>query len=113
MALRRSHLTSRMDNPIGRAVLPAAYRHVGRDPERIGADPVWLHNAASWTYQLGHALDCRTAAKPPPWLQLSYEDICSDVQGVASKLSAFAGSPLPGRTGIDRGDPLPPSPSMQ
>ncbi len=101
MALRRSHLTSRMDNPVGRAVLPAAYRHVGRDPGRIDGDPVWLHNAASWTYQVGHVLACRAEQPERRWLQLSYEELCADLAAVASRLAAFAGSASPGEALID------------
>ncbi len=103
MALRRSHLTSRMDNPIGQAVLPAAYRHIGREPARIDTDPVWLHNAASWTYQVGHVLACRDERPQTLWLQLSYEELCADPVSIASRLARFAGTSIEGQARIDPG----------
>jgi len=48
-------MTSRLDNPVGKAVLPASYNMIGRDPELIKEDPPHIHNAASWVFQVENA----------------------------------------------------------
>lgn len=104
-ALRRTHTTSRMDNPIGQAVLPAAYRACGMNPETIPRDEPYLHNAASWQLQVGGVLAVlRVMAGEGRVLQLRYEDVCADPAGAQRRVAGFLGLPVPGGTiaaGID------------
>ncbi len=104
-ALRRTHTTSRMDNPIGQAVLPAAYRACGMDPAAIPGDPAYLHNAASWQFQVGGVLAVlQGIAGDGRVLHLRYEDVCADPGGAQRGLARFLGLPVPGGTiaaGID------------
>ena len=44
-SLRRTHMTSRLNNAVGAAALPAAYRYSNRDPRQIGSDEPYPHNA--------------------------------------------------------------------
>lgn len=77
-SLRRSHMTSRLDNPVGDVVLPAAYEYSGRDPERIPQDEVWQHNAYSWYFQVNRIVAFGRAELPPSrYLEVSYEEICA------------------------------------
>ena len=104
-AIRRTHTTSRMDNPIGRAVLPAAYRACGMDPDAIPGDEPYLHNAASWRFQVGGVLAVLEGmAGEGRALQVRYEDVCADPSDVQRRIAAFLGLPLPGGTiaaGVD------------
>ena len=104
-ALRRTHTTSRMDNPIGQAVLPAAYRACGLDPAAIPGDEPHLHNAASWRHQVGSVLAVlQGRAGESDSLQLHYEDVCTDPASAQRRLAGFLGLPVPNRTiaaGID------------
>ena len=104
-ALRRTHTTSRMDNPVGQAVLPAAYRACGMDPDAIPGDEPYLHNAASWQFQVGGvSAVLQGIAGEGRALQLRYEDVCADPAGAQRRLAGFLGLPAPGGTiaaGID------------
>jgi hypothetical protein len=54
--LRRSHMTARLDNEIGRATLPVAYRYCGREPSAIFDESPAHHMAVSTLYQIESAL---------------------------------------------------------
>ena len=89
-ALRRTHVTSRLDNAVGRAVLQAAYRAHGMDVDRIERDEPYLHNAVSWDFQLRGVIDVlRRAGRPP--LTLRYEDVCADPSEAQGRIGAFLG----------------------
>ena len=55
--LRRTHMTARLDNQIGRVTLPAAYRHCGRPVEDILSDSPALHMACTTRHQLELIVD--------------------------------------------------------
>lgn len=89
-SLRRTHVTSRANNPVGKAVLQAAYKNIGWQQHRIATDPNYLHNAASWHYQVSGA--CRFGRDelgPERYFEVKYEDICRDPAGVLKALSSF------------------------
>jgi hypothetical protein len=95
-ALRRTHVTSRLNNPVGRAVLPAAYRACGLDPDNIEDDEPYIHNAVTWTYQVGGVLDTlRSMSLTRGWLQFRYEDICAHPADAQKRLRAFLGTAAP------------------
>jgi LPS sulfotransferase NodH len=96
ISLRRTHMTSRLDNPVGRAVLYAAYRTAGRDARRIADDGEAVHNALSWDYQMRtvlDALDARPAGVRV--MQLHYEDVCADPVAALAQVAAFLERPAP------------------
>jgi hypothetical protein len=96
IALRRTHITSRLDNPVGRAVLPAAYRACGFDMDNIELDEPYIHNALSWAYQVGGVLGTLQSMLPAQGcLQIRYEDICAAPDEAQKKLTAFLGVPVP------------------
>jgi hypothetical protein len=103
-ALRRTHMTSRLDNPVGRAVLPAAYRACGLEPDNLERDEPYIHNAATWAYQVGGVLDTLRSLSPTEgWLQFRYEEICANPVKAQKRLAAFLGtaSPMTGPPEID------------
>jgi len=86
--LRRTHMTSRMDNSIGKAVLTAAYQSLGwkTDPE---CDEDYLRNAASWYYQMSwinEVIDLEEKQKYK-YLLVRYEDLCADPGAVQDILA--------------------------
>lgn len=93
-ALRRTHMTSRMDNPIGRAVLPAAYRFCGLDPSGLSHDEIYVHNAATWAFQLSAVLDLLRTSKPPV-LQIFYEDMCLNPRDTRTRIANFLNLDVP------------------
>ena len=93
-SLRRSHLTSRTDNAIGRAVLAAAYDAYGRERASIDADPDFMRNAITWTFQVARALDVTEAhVAPRRALLLRYEELCADTIAASASFAAFLGYP--------------------
>lgn len=86
--LRRSHMTSRLNNPIGRATLQQSFAALGLKNDPASAPAYWC-NAVSWWFQLEQLQRCRdaTAARGQPWIELRYEDICADPQREADRLA--------------------------
>jgi hypothetical protein len=103
-ALRRTHMTSRLDNPVGRAVLPAAYVACGLDPARMEDDEPYIHNAVTWAYQIEGVLAAlRAMSSPERRLQLRYEEVCATPDKAQRQLSDFLGgvAPTAGPPAID------------
>ncbi|VTZ25413.1 Sulfotransferase family protein [Methylocella tundrae] len=91
-SLRRTHMTSRLSNPVGQVVLPAAYVACGLNPKNIEFDEPYLHNAVTWTYQVGNV--CRALSKTladERHLQLRYEEICANPVETHCELGKFLG----------------------
>lgn len=99
VCLRRSHMTSRTGNPIGDAVLAAAYARLGwtSDPR---SDPEHLRNAASWRFQLERAL-AFSATEHRRVLEVRYEAMCDSPQRMLQVLAGFLGvAPVPAMDGV-------------
>jgi hypothetical protein len=95
-ALRRTHMTSRLDNPVGRAVLPVAYHAYGLDPDNIEHDEPYIRNAVTWAYQVGGVLDTLRAMSPTEgWLQFRYEEVCAAPAEAQKRLTVFLGTAAP------------------
>jgi hypothetical protein len=94
-ALRRTHITSRLDNPIGSAVLAAAYRDSGLDPAGMAADEEYVHNAASWNFQVRQVLDALAGLPGARVLQLRYEDVCAAPLDAQAQVARFLGRETP------------------
>ena len=91
-SLRRTHMTSRANNPVGRAVLEAAYAMLGRDETEIAADPEYMHNAITWLYQVSRVADfARSQLPPEQYLEVRYEDLCQDPAHVGRLVMDFIG----------------------
>ena len=76
--LRRTHMTARVDNQIGQAALPAAYRYFGRPTAEIHTDAPALHMALTSRHQIETALDLLDGLAPERSLQLRYEELLAD-----------------------------------
>jgi sulfotransferase family protein len=91
-SLRRTHMTSRMSNPVGAVALPAAYRYSRRDPALIAADEPYLHNACSWNFQVRRVVQYgRGALGGDRYLEIAYENTCAEPLRVAAAVRAFLG----------------------
>ncbi len=78
-SLRRTHMTSRPDNPIGLSVLTAAYRDAGLDVGRIKTDPEYLRNAYTWLYQVKSVHQyAESFLTSDRYKLVKYEDVLSD-----------------------------------
>lgn len=96
-SLRRTHMTSRMNNPIGKMALPAAYRGLGLDPSRARHDEKHLRNAVSWAFQVGSVARWARANLPEDrYLEIRYEDIYTQTSEVQRLMAAFTGGDAAG-----------------
>ncbi len=95
-AFRRTHVTSRGSNPVGRAMLHRAYLAAGRDPALTDEDPPHLHNALTWLFQVREVMTVgRERLGPDRYLELRFEDLCRDPEAAARLFGAFCGGPAP------------------
>jgi hypothetical protein len=91
-SLRRTHMTSRLNNPIGAVALPAAYRYANRDVDHIAADDAYLHNAYSWNFQVTRvARYARESLSETRYLEVAYEDLCTEPSRAVAAVRAFLG----------------------
>lgn len=99
MSLRRTHMTSRLDNPVGRSVLKASYRDIGRPVEMIETDEYWQHNAVSWLYQVRRVMrQGRDLMSPGDYMEQGFEDFCTAPEDGLARIVEFLCR--------DRGQPL-------
>lgn len=91
-SLRRTHMTSRLNNPVGAVALPAAYRYSKRDVGRIATDDPCLHNACSWNFQVTRvARYARKELGDERYLEIKYEDVCTQPSRIAAVVQSFLG----------------------
>lgn len=91
-SLRRTHMTSRLDNPVGAVALPAAYQYSSRDVEQIATDEPYLHNAYSWNFQVARVLHyAREALGEARYLEVKYEDLCARPDRVFAVVRSYLG----------------------
>lgn len=89
-SLRRTHMTSRTDNLVGRAVLKAAYKHVGLEPAEIAHDEAYIHNARSWVFQIDTAMGfARSHLTDLQYLEVRYEDLCLEPKKIQNTILEF------------------------
>jgi hypothetical protein len=91
-SLRRTHMTSRLGNPVGDVALPAAYEFCGRAADRIVTDEPYLHNAYAWNYQVTRVLRyARQGLPEPQYCELKYEDVCRHPDGAFETVRSYLG----------------------
>lgn len=88
-ALRRSHMTARLDNQIGRASVPCAYRHCGIDPILALSDPQFVRSAYCIRHQLETALNRLTSLPPARVLTTRFEDLLADAASAVKNTGAW------------------------
>jgi hypothetical protein len=101
--LRRTHMTARLDNPIGQATLPAAYQHFGRSPAEILVDSPALHMAWTTWHQIDAARTFSTGLPADRYLEVRFERLVAapeeESRRVGSWLGEFQASTDPSRAG--------------
>jgi hypothetical protein len=85
--LRRTHMTARFDNHIGRVTLPLGYRYCGSEPAKILQDSAALHMA----YNVRHQVEtvrayCRSFLKGR-YLEVRFEEVLEKPMGVLELFS--------------------------
>ena len=101
-SLRRTHMTSELTNLVGAVALPAAYRYSKRDIGRMATDEPYMHNACSWNFQVTRvARYAREALGHGRYLEITYEDMCTQPSRVVAVVRSFLGcTPEGGATSV-------------
>ena len=90
--LRRTHMTARLDNQIGRITLPLAYREAGFPVSQILADSEALHMAYSTVHQLGLSLSfCRNHLDETRYREVFFEDLLTKPEQSLKSVSEWLG----------------------
>ncbi len=90
--LRRTHMTARLDNQVGRVTLPLAYRSAGLTIEQILKDPPEIHNAYTTLFQLKNALEfCSQNFNSGKYYELNFDDILKSPAEARDKLCKWLG----------------------
>ena len=89
-SLRRTHMTSRMDNPIGLATLTAAYTAEGKEPRSMKSEDDYFNNAMSWNFQTSTVLETLKQSRVSR-IQVTYEHLCTNPAEVQAGLAGFCG----------------------
>lgn len=76
--LRRTHMTARMDNHIGRIALPLAYDTLGIERQKILEDSPAFHMVYTTIHQLGLIGDFLNAVPAERQYHLKFEDVLQD-----------------------------------
>lgn len=89
--LRRTHLTARLDNCIGRLSLPLAYQHARRPREDILTESSAEHMAYTTLHQLEEVAKHRLATEPDRFTQIRFEDLVARPTECLERVQAILG----------------------
>lgn len=89
--LRRSHMTARLDNEIGRATIPAAYDHIGRDRANILTDETLVHMAITTRHQIDLIAAAKENLVADRYLHLTFEETIRRPQDTLDAFARFTG----------------------
>jgi len=94
--LRRSHMTARLDNHVGRVCIRAAYDHFNLDRAQALTDDNFSHMAVTTAHQLALVETHKKLIPSVHWLDISFEDALGDPQTQLNRMSDFIGLPIIG-----------------
>jgi hypothetical protein len=94
--LRRTHMTARLDNEIGRIAVPLAYDHFGRARESIPTDSPAEHMAWTTLHQL-EMVRIYTERLEDRYLEIRFEDLLHDPAETRGKVARWLGFPVIGQ----------------
>ncbi|MEO8460646.1 MAG: sulfotransferase [Dokdonella sp.] len=89
--LRRSHMTARTDNHIGRIALKVAYDHFSLSRDKILTDESVRRMVITTLHQLDTIDDHRKVCDDDKWLDITYEQTISNPAEQLDRLSSFLG----------------------
>jgi Sulfotransferase family len=87
--LRRTHMTARLDNEIGRALLPVAYGHVGRRIDAILQDSPAEHMAFTTVHQVEMVIQFLRRLPPARYLTVRFEDLLRKPRATEERVIAW------------------------
>ncbi|SFE41426.1 sulfotransferase [Roseivivax sediminis] len=101
---RRTHMTARLDNEIGRATVPAAYDHIGRRRALILTDGDLVRMAATTRHQTDLIDDFLSAVPDTRRIQIDFDETVAAPEASLARLARFLDREAEGRTITDAVD---------
>ena len=90
ISLRRSHMTSRLGNPVGKTVLNNAYKFFNLDVHAIEDKEDYFNNAVSWAYQLEQVLTfVENDLSYSNYLQVKFENLIDHAEEALLSICEF------------------------
>ena len=90
--LRRTHMTARLDNKIGRLGIALGYRHAGLDPRQSLNDSPALHMAYTTRHQLETVLEICRALPRSEYVELRFEDAVAQPGAFVESVATWLGT---------------------
>ncbi len=103
--LRRTHLTGRLSNHIGRIAIPLAYQHSGLPVTQILEDSAALHMAYTTIHQLESVMAFFSKLPSNQHFQVLFEDVVADPNTALSAFSQWLGNTADGKLLSEAVDP--------
>lgn len=103
--LRRTHMTARLDNHVGRTALGAAYDHFGLDRATILSDSAVMRMAVTTRHQTSLIQAHLDSLPPDRRLIVGFAETVADPASALTKFSEFSGCAIVSRALIDTVDP--------
>lgn len=95
--LRRSHMTARVDNHIGRVALKEASQYFSFSMQKLLEVSSISRMAISTMHQLSITQEFLASISPERWLEISFEDIISNPEIQLEEFSKFCNLPIKSR----------------
>jgi len=89
--LRRTHITSRLDNEIGRTLLPLAYDFAKLPRETIFKDVPSVHMAHGTAHQINLTMTFKSSIPENHWHEINFENIMTGSKNILDKFADFCG----------------------
>lgn len=90
--LRRTHMTARFDNTIGRVAIPLAYRHCGRDLIRSLDDSSALHMAYTTIHQIETVRAYARSHLRGRYLEVRFEEVLATPMKTIAAVTQWLGT---------------------
>lgn len=90
--LRRTHMTARFDNPIGRVAIPLAYRHCGIEPEQSLSDSPALNMAYTTIQQIATTRAYARDHLNGRYLEVRFEDLLNTPSAMITTVTRWLGT---------------------
>jgi len=89
--LRRTHMSARLDNEIGRTLLPLAYDSAKIPRETIFKDTPTMHMAHVTAHQINLLMEFKSSVPENHWLEISFENLMTEPKDILNKFAEFCG----------------------
>ena len=101
-SMRRTHITSRLDNPVGQWALPRAYQYLNNNDYDINRESDAINNAICWKHQVDIINDfTESHLSSNQFITVRFEDMIANPEVVQKQLLNFIGVDAPNKLNLE------------